>query len=69
MATLSFRNNPQSDVLFYLEFDARADLFPAKPQQVTVYAGNQVVDHVSGPAAAAPSSKKIPDHGGPARHG
>jgi len=42
-ATLSFRNNPHRDVLFYLEFDGRADLFPGKPQTITVYAGEQAV--------------------------
>jgi hypothetical protein len=42
-ATLSFRNNPHRDVLFYLEFDTRADLFQARPQTVTVYSGNEAV--------------------------
>jgi hypothetical protein len=42
-ATLSFRNNPHRDVLFYLEFDARTDLFQARPQTVTVYSGNEAV--------------------------
>ena len=41
--TLSFRNNPHRDVLFYLEFDGRADLFQARPQTVTVYSGNEAV--------------------------
>jgi len=41
--TLSFRNNPHRDVLFYLEFDTRADLFQGKPQTVTVYSGNEAV--------------------------
>jgi hypothetical protein len=40
-ATLSFRN-PKKDVTFYLEYDARTDLFPT-PQQVTVSSGGQSV--------------------------
>jgi hypothetical protein len=40
-ATLSFRN-PKSDVLFYLESDARPDLFP-EPQLVTIRVHDQVV--------------------------
>lgn len=42
LATLSFRN-PKKDVLMYLDFDARSDLFPDKPQTVTIYAGDQTV--------------------------
>jgi hypothetical protein len=40
-ATVSFRN-PQKDVTFYLEYDARTDLF-TPPQQVTVRMGDQVI--------------------------
>ena len=36
--------NPKRDVTFYLEFDARPDVFPDHPQQVTVYSGSQVVE-------------------------
>jgi hypothetical protein len=36
--------NPRKDVTLYLEYDARPDLFPGTPQQVTVYAGDQVVN-------------------------
>jgi hypothetical protein len=42
-ATLSFRNNPHRDVQFYLEFDSRADLFPGKPQAVTIYSGDEAI--------------------------
>ena len=42
-ATLSFRNNPRRDVMFYLEYDGRPDLFPGKPQVITVYSGDQAV--------------------------
>lgn len=42
LATLSFRN-PRKDVTLYLDYDARADLFPGQPQTVTVYAGDQPV--------------------------
>jgi len=41
-ATITFRN-PRRDVTFYLDFDARTDVFSDHPQQVTVYSGNQVV--------------------------
>lgn len=40
-ATLSFKN-PRRDSVFYLEYDARTDLFPV-PQQVTVRAGEQTL--------------------------
>ncbi len=40
-ATISFRN-PRKDSTFYLEYDARTDLFPT-PQQVTVRIGDQTV--------------------------
>jgi hypothetical protein len=40
-ATLSFRN-PKKDVLFYLESDARTDLF-TPPQQVTIRIGDQTI--------------------------
>ena len=42
VATLSFRN-PRSDILLYLDFDARTDVFSDHPQQVTVYSGSQAV--------------------------
>jgi hypothetical protein len=35
--------NPRTDVTLYLEYDARPDLFPDKPQQVTLSAGDQAV--------------------------
>jgi hypothetical protein len=41
-ATLSLRN-PRRDLVLYLECDARSDLFPDKPQQVTIYAGDSAV--------------------------
>jgi hypothetical protein len=41
-ATLTFRN-PRRDVLFYVEYDARTDLFTDRPQQVNVYSGSQLV--------------------------
>ena len=40
-ATLSFKN-PKKDATFYLEWDARTDLF-TPPQQVTVRLGDQVL--------------------------
>ena len=40
-ATLSFRN-PRKDAVFYLEYDARIDLF-TPPQQVTIRLGDQTI--------------------------
>jgi hypothetical protein len=40
-ATITFRN-PRKDATLYLEYDARADQFPA-PQQVTIRSAGQVV--------------------------
>jgi hypothetical protein len=40
-ATISFRN-PKKDSTFYLEYDARTDLFNP-PQQVTIRVGDQVI--------------------------
>jgi hypothetical protein len=40
-AGLSFRN-PKKDLMFYLDYDARSDLF-TPPQQVTVRVGDQVL--------------------------
>jgi hypothetical protein len=41
-AVLSFRN-PRSDVTLYLQYAARADLFGAAPQQVTIASAGQPV--------------------------
>jgi hypothetical protein len=55
---LSVRN-PRRDVTLYLEYDARPDLFPEGPQQVTVYAGDQAVS--SFPAdASTPRLLRLP---------
>src|SRR5262245_1472372 len=42
LATVSFRN-PKKDVMFYIEFDARSDVFSDKPQMVTVSSGDTKV--------------------------
>jgi len=42
VAVLSFKN-PKKDVTFYLDFDARPDLFEGQPQVITVYSGDQAV--------------------------
>jgi hypothetical protein len=52
-ATVSFKN-PKKDATFYLEFDARTDLF-TPPQQVTVRLGDQVI----GTFAADSRDKKL----------
>ena len=43
LAILSLRN-PRRDVWLYLEYDGRPDVFPDKPQQVTVSVGQAAVD-------------------------
>lgn len=43
LATLSLRN-PRRDVLLYLEYDGRSDLFPGSPQQVTVSVGTTALE-------------------------
>ena len=45
-ATLSFRN-PKKDVTFYLEWDARTDLFNP-PQQVSLRIGDQTIGAFAG---------------------
>jgi hypothetical protein len=52
-ATISFRN-PRKDVTFYLEWDARTDLF-TPPQQVTLTLGGQPI----GTFAASNRDKKM----------
>jgi hypothetical protein len=52
-ATISFRN-PRKDSTFYLEYDARADLFTS-PQQVTIRIGDQII----GTFAAASRDTKL----------
>ena len=42
LAACTFRN-PKKDVLLYIEYDARADLFPDKKQVITVSSGDTVV--------------------------
>jgi hypothetical protein len=41
-STISFRN-PRADAMFFLEFDARRDVFPGPPQQVSLFASGQLV--------------------------
>ena len=52
-ATLSFKN-PRRDAMFYLEYDARTDLFPT-PQKVTVKLG----EHVLGSFVADSRERKL----------
>ena len=51
--------NPKTDVMLDLEYDARPDLFPGAPQQVTVYAGDQVVKTFTADATS-PALLRIP---------
>ena len=57
-AVFSVRN-PKADVTLYLEYDARPDLFPGQPQQVSVYAGDQLVEKFTADATGA-ALRKIP---------
>jgi hypothetical protein len=58
VATLTLKN-PRKDVFLYLEFDARTDVFTDRPQQVTVYSGDQTLDTF--PAnAGVPTLRRIP---------
>jgi hypothetical protein len=43
LALLSLRN-PRRDALLYLEYDGRPDLFPDRPQQVTVSVGQTAIE-------------------------
>ncbi len=58
VATLTLKN-PRKDVYFYLEFDARTDVFTDRPQQVTVYSGDQMVDTFPA-GSTGPTLKRIP---------
>jgi hypothetical protein len=49
--------NPKRDATLYLEFDARPDLFPGHPQQVTVYSNGQPVDSFVADAPATQLKK------------
>ncbi len=58
VAVLTIKN-PKRDVTFYLEYDARSDLFGAQPQQVTVSIGDTKLETF--PAATqALSLQRIP---------
>ena len=63
-ATLSFRN-PKKDSTFYLEYDARPDLFNP-PQQVTLTIGDETIGDVHG-RRQGPEADDVPDHRRPAR--
>jgi len=48
---ISFQN-PRKDVTFYLEYDARPDIFSDHPQVVTVYSGDKALDTFPASSAA-----------------
>jgi hypothetical protein len=57
VATLTLKN-PQKDVFFYLDFDARTDVFTDRPQQVAIFAGDQQIETF--PAGnSSPALKRI----------
>ena len=64
-ATFSFRN-PKKDATFYLEYDARTDLF-TPPQQVTVRLGDQPCWRPSRPTRRSKKLVTFSDHGGAVR--
>lgn len=57
-ATMSFRN-PRRNLLLYIEYDARTDIFSAKPQEVTVLVNDQPVGKFTA-ASSAIALEKIP---------
>ena len=58
VATMTFRN-PRTDINFYIEFDARTDVFSDRPQVITVYSGDQAV--ATFPAdSSSPTLKVVP---------
>lgn len=57
-AVLTLRN-PRKDVMLYLQYDARADLFPGGAQKVTVVANDQPVETFEA-GSSVPELKKIP---------
>ena len=65
-ATISFRN-PKKDLTFYLEWDARTDLF-TPPQQVTITMGGQTDRRVRG-RQPRQEDDDVSDHRRAARHG
>ncbi len=58
VGAISIRN-PKTDITLDLEYDARPDLFPGAPQQVTIYAGDQVVKTFAADSTA-PTLLRIP---------
>lgn len=57
-AVITLRN-PRKDVWFYLDYDARIDLFTDHPQQVAVYSGDQLVTTLNADSGAR-KLEKIP---------
>lgn len=57
-ATMSFRN-PRRNLLLYIEYDARTDIFSDKPQEVTVLVNDQPVGKFAAKSSAI-SLEKIP---------
>jgi hypothetical protein len=55
---LSVRN-PRKDVTLYFEYDARPDLFPDAPQQVTMTIGDQTIASFAA-SSADPTLLRIP---------
>ena len=55
---LSFKN-PRTDIILYLEYAARADLFPGAPQQVTIVSAGQPVGTLTADSALV-SLRRIP---------
>jgi hypothetical protein len=55
---LAFQN-PRSDVMLYLEYAARSDLFPGAPQQVTIASASGPVERLTADASR-PALRRIP---------
>jgi hypothetical protein len=57
-AVLAFQN-PRADVLLYLQYAARADLFPGAPQQLTIVSQGQPVAALTADSSL-PTLRRIP---------
>jgi len=58
-AVLLVRANPLANSLLYLQYDARPDLFPGKPQQVTVWVDGKPIETFAA-NSDKPAVRRIP---------
>ena len=58
-AVILIEANPHADSLLYLQYDARPDLFPGKPQQVTVSVDGKAIETFAA-VSDKPAVRRIP---------